>query len=118
MKNKLSTGIDIVSVNRVREILISPKRERFLNKIFSSKEIKESKSKQNEAQFFSGRFAAKEAVRKATSTTENSSKLTFKSIEIFNYDSGKPGVDLKNNSVVDISISHDGNYAVAFCVVQ
>ena len=59
-----------------------------------------------------------EAVRKATSTPENSSKLTFRSIEIFNYDSGKPGVDLKNNSVVDISISHDGNYAVAFCVVQ
>ena len=41
-----------------------------------------------------------------------------KSIEIFNHESGKPGVDLKNNSVVDISISHDGNYAVAFCVVQ
>ena len=118
MKNKLSTGIDIVSVNRIKEILSSPKRERFLNKIFSSNEIKEAKSRQNEAQFFSGRFAAKEAVRKATSTTENSSKLTFKSIEIFNYDSGKPGVNLKNNSVIDISISHDGNYAVAFCVVQ
>ena len=25
---------------------------------------------------------------------------------------------LKNDSVVDISISHDGNYAIAFCVVQ
>ena len=118
MKNKLSTGIDIVSVNRIKEILISPKRERFLNKIFSSNEIKEAKTRQNEAQFFSGRFAAKEAIRKATSTPESTSKLTFKSIEVFNYDSGKPGVDLKNDSVIDISISHDGNYAVAFCVVQ
>ena len=118
MKNKLSTGIDIVSVNRIKEILTSSKRERFLNRIFSSNEIKEANSRQNEAQFFSGRFAAKEAIKKATSTHENSSKLTFKSIEIFNYDSGKPGVDLKNDSVVDISISHDGNYAVAFCVVQ
>ena len=35
------------------------------------------------------------SIRKATSTPDNSSKLTFKSIEIFNYDSGKPGVDLK-----------------------
>ena len=118
MKNKLSTGIDIVSVNRIKEILNSSKRERFLKKVFSSNEIKEAKSKHNEAQFFSGRFAAKEAIRKATSTPKNSSKLTFKSIEVFNYDSGKPGVDLKNDSIVDISISHDGNYAIAFCVVQ
>ena len=118
MKNKFSTGIDIVSINRIKEILSSSKRERFLKKIFSLNEIKEAKLRQNEAQFFSGRFAAKEAIRKATSTPKNSSKLTFKSIEIFNYDSGKPGVDLKNDSIVDISISHDGNYAIAFCVVQ
>ena len=118
MKNNFSTGIDIVSINRIKEILNSSKRERFLKKIFSSNEIKQSKLRQNEAEFFSGRFAAKEAVRKATSTTENSSKLSFKSIDVFNYDSGKPGVNLKNDSVVDISISHDGNYAIAFCVVQ
>ena len=118
MKNKFSTGIDIVSINRIKEILSSSKRERFLKKIFSLNEIKEAKLRQNEAQFFSGRFAAKEAIKKATSTYKNSSKLTFKSIEIFNYDSGKPGVDLKNDSIVDISISHDGNYAIAFCVVQ
>ena len=118
MKNNLSTGIDIVSIDRVKEILNSSKRERFLKKIFSSNELKEAKLRQNEAQFFSGRFAAKEAVRKATSTPENFSKLSFKSIEVLNYDSGKPGVNLKNDSVIDISISHDGNYAIAFCVVQ
>ena len=112
MKNNMSTGIDIVSIDRIKEILTSSKRERFLKKIH------EAQSRQNEAQFFSGRFAAKEAIRKATSTPHHPSKLTFKSIEIFNYASGKPGVDLKNDSVVDISISHDGNYAVAFCVVQ
>ena len=71
MKNNLSTGIDIVSIDRVKEILNSSKRERFLNKIFSSNELKEAKLRQNEAQFFSGRFAAKEAIRKATSSTEN-----------------------------------------------
>ena len=85
MKNNLSTGIDIVSIDRIKNILNSSKRERFLKKIFSSNEIKEAKSRHNEAQFFSGRFAAKEAVRKATSTPENSSKLTFKSIEIFRF---------------------------------
>ena len=53
MKNNLSTGIDIVSINRIKKILTSSKRERFLKKIFSSNEIKEAKSRQNEAQFFS-----------------------------------------------------------------
>ena len=48
MKNNLSTGIDIVSINRIKEILTSSKRERFLKKIFSSNEIKEAKSIQNE----------------------------------------------------------------------
>jgi phosphopantetheinyl transferase (holo-ACP synthase) len=38
MKNNLSTGIDIVSINRIKEILTSSKRERFLKKIFSSNE--------------------------------------------------------------------------------
>ena len=118
MKSNMSNGIDIVSIDRIKEILTSSKRERFLKKIFSHNEIKEAQSRQNEAQFFSGRFAAKEAIRKPTSTPHHPSKLTFKSIEIFNYASGKPGVDLNNDSVVDISISHDGNYAVAFCVVQ
>jgi phosphopantetheine--protein transferase-like protein len=52
MKNNLSAGIDIVSINRIKEILTSSKRERFLKKIFSSNEIKEAKSRHNEAQFF------------------------------------------------------------------
>ena len=118
MINNISTGIDIVSIKRIQEILNSSKRERFLKKVFSLNEINDAKSKENEAQFFSGRFAAKEAIRKATSTKEYSSELSFKSIEVFNYKSGKPGVNLKNYSNIDISISHDGNYAVAFCVLQ
>ena len=35
MKNNMSTGIDIVSIDRIKEILTSSKRERFLKKIFS-----------------------------------------------------------------------------------
>ena len=52
MINKLSTGIDIVSIKRIQEILNSPKRKRFLKKVFSLNEINDAKSKENEAQFF------------------------------------------------------------------
>ena len=118
MKNKLSTGVDIVSINRIKEILTSSKRERCLNKVFSLNEINDAKLKHNEAQFFAGRFAAKEAIKKATSSNEKHSALKFKSIEVFNHKSGKPGVNFEDNAIVDLSISHDGNYAIAFCVVQ
>ena len=122
MKNNILITIILFSISCLSaQVNLSNLSNDQLDKIrlqAEQSEIKEANSRQNEAQFFSGRFAAKEAIKKATSTHENSSKLTFKSIEIFNYDSGKPGVHLKNDSVVDISISHDGNYAVAFCVVQ
>ena len=117
MGNSLSTGVDIVLIKRIEEILSSSKRNKFLEKIFSINEIEDAKSRNDEVRFFSGRFAAKEAVRKATSSSY-STKLSFKSIEIFNHKSGKPGVNLNNDLAVDISISHDGNYAIAFCVVQ
>ena len=112
-------GVDLIEVSRVKRML-DEHGDSFLSRCFTDTEQSVSKVSSDETRNhrYAARFAAKEAVRKATSTPENSSKLTFKSIEIFNYDSGKPGVDLKNNSVVDISISHDGNYAVAFCVVQ
>ena len=111
MENKLSVGVDIVSIKRIRDIITSSKRDRFLSKIFSSSEIKDALSKNDEAQFFAGRFAAKES-----STKSLISSNSFKSIEIFNYESGKPGVKAPNCQNIELSISHDGNYAIAFCI--
>ena len=116
MENKLSIGVDIVSIERIRDILISPRRNRFLARVFSSKEIEEALSKYSEAQFFAGRFAAKEAFKKASSNNSFIPSISFKSIEIFNNKSGKPEIKAPNCKNIDLSISHDGNYAIAFCV--
>ena len=45
---------------------------------------------------------------------------SFKSLEILNSKSGKPYVliDSKKQSNINISIAHDGNYAIAFCVAN
>tara|TARA_Y100001970_G_scaffold165944_1_gene202912 strand:+ start:482 stop:832 length:351 start_codon:yes stop_codon:yes gene_type:complete len=116
----MSVGIDIVLVSRVEKILNSKNKDRFLNKIFSDKEISSSKKKYNHSQYFSGRFAAKEAIKKALSSYNKNNAPTFKSLEILNADNGKPYVSIKSKRQpdIDISISHDGNYAVAFCVVK
>ena len=118
IKNRLSIGVDIVSIERIRNILTSSKRDRFLSRIFSSKEIKDALSKSDEAQFFAGRFAAKEAFKKASSTNNLISSNTFKSIEIYNHKSGKPSVKVKNFQNIDLSISHERNYAIAFCITS
>ena len=119
-KNNMGVGIDIVLVSRVEKILNSKNKDRFLNKIFSDKEISNSENKYNQSQYFSGRFAAKEAIKKALSSYNKNNVPTFKSLEILSADNGKPYVSIKSKqqSDIDISIAHDGNYAIAFCVVK
>ena len=114
----LNVGVDIVAINRIDSILNSKRQVRFLDKIFSDKEIAESKEKTNKSQYFSGRFAAKEAIKKALSSYDKTTDNSFKSIEVLNSSSGKPYVISKSNHDINISISHDGNYAVAFCVID
>ena len=114
----LNVGVDIVAINRIDSILNSKRKARFLDKIFSDKEIAESKEKTNKSQYFSGRFAAKEAIKKALSSYDKTTDSSFKSIEVLNSTSGKPYVISRSSHDINVSISHDGNYAVAFCVID
>tara|TARA_B000000460_G_scaffold40248_1_gene24645 strand:+ start:684 stop:1061 length:378 start_codon:yes stop_codon:yes gene_type:complete len=118
--NNMNLGVDIVLVNRINKILNSKKKSRFLNKIFSRSEISDSKNRQNQSEYFSGRFAAKEAIKKALSSYNETNMPSFKSLEILNSKSGKPYVliNSKKQSNINISIAHDGNYAIAFCVAN
>jgi holo-[acyl-carrier protein] synthase len=54
----LNLGIDIVSIDRIQSILNSDKELRFLNKIFSEKEIAESENKGDKSQYFSGKICS------------------------------------------------------------
>ena len=118
--NNINLGVDIVLVDRINKILNSKKKSRFLNKIFSSSEISDSNNRQNQSEYFSGRFAAKEAIKKALSSYNEINMPSFKSLEILNSESGKPYVLISSErqSNINISIAHDGNYAIAFCVVN
>ena len=64
----LNLGVDIVAIDRIQSILSSDKGLRFMKKIFSDQEIAESENKGDKSQYFSGRFAAKEAFSKAIGT--------------------------------------------------
>ena len=85
-------GTDLVNSERVDKLL-DKFGNKFLFKIFSNKEINNSKKSYNKALYFSKRFAGKEAFWKAISPNKNNT-LHFNEIEILSNDNGKPYVNL------------------------
>jgi len=121
---KVYCGTDIIEINRIKNS-IENTGAKFLNKVFTKKEIEycESKNKQK-YEHYAGRFAAKEAVFKAVSKILNDKySVTWKDIEILNDIQGRPYVSLLNVDMekienIDISISHCKEYATANAVVM
>lgn len=119
--DRLITGVDIVNVNRIKKILNS-KREKFYEKIFTEREIEYITRKGHKATTVAGNFAAKEAISKALGTGIGS--IAWKDIEILREVTGKPYINFRNKEVIDkfkikeiqISISHETDYAIAFVV--
>jgi holo-[acyl-carrier protein] synthase len=123
----LGIGVDIIKNNRIRNSL---KNNKFINRIYSAKELELSKQTKNKVAFFSKRFAAKEAFSKALGTGFRSG-LEFKDIEIINDKDGKPQY-VKNKKITKIvkkkfkikdfnsflSISDEKDYSTAFTIIQ
>ena len=123
----IGIGIDIIDNNRIKSLL---KNNTFINRTFSKKEITISKKISNKTNFFSKRFAAKEAFSKALGTGFRNN-LNFKDIEIFNDKLGKPYYLINNkikqiikkkkkvnNFKLFLSISDEKDYSVAFIIIQ
>lgn len=99
-------GIDLVSVNKF-------KKKSNILKIFTKKELYHARESKDFNMSLSGIFAAKEATIKAYGF--NLSYILKKRIEI-RYRDKKPKVFLDGFFLTDnISISHDGDYALAVC---
>ena len=112
-------GIDIVKVARLKKILKNSDR------IFFDDELKYFQEKQNKPEVIAGHYAAKEAVMKLFDCCK---QLVFKDIEIYHNQNGKPMVKLynlaleefqqKKYSQINISISHEYDFAVAIAEVK
>jgi phosphopantetheine--protein transferase-like protein len=117
------TGIDITEVERIKKNLGN---DRFLEKLYSNRELEYLKTRKFNPQTAAGMFAAKEAVAKCLGT--GFSNFGPCSIEILKDDSGKPYVVLSGNALkrakelyikkVHISISHTDELAIAQCLAE
>lgn len=117
---QISCGTDIIEIGRIKES-IEDLGEKFLNRIYTQKEIEYCESKKSQKyQHYAARFAAKEAIFKAISKELNDKyEIGWKDMEIFNDEQGRPQVKIKGvqKENIDISISHCKNYAVAMVVM-
>ena len=123
----IAIGVDIVDNVRIKK---SIKNKKFISRIFSKKEINQSKKLNNKANFFSKRFAAKESLSKAIGTGFRNN-LNFKDIEVINDKMGKPyyvktkkitKIIKKNFNIKKfncfLSISDEKEYSTAFTIIQ
>jgi len=123
----LGIGVDIVSNLRIKK---SIKNNSFVNRVFSKSEIYQSKKTLNKSNYFSKRFAAKEAFMKALGTGFRFN-VNFNDISVINNKEGKPELKITNNVkklLIDrlkvkkfnlfISLSDEKNYSIAFVVIQ
>ena len=113
MLEKLSIGTDIVEINRFRKLPFA-KNKKFYNKIFTESEILYCIKYKDPYPHFAVRFAGKEAVIKSIKD-----KVEMKDIEI-THKKSKPFIKiLKKESVnFHISLSHDGEYAIAMIIAE
>ena len=120
---RILCGTDIIEIDRIRKS-IEKNGDKFLNSVYTAKEIEYCEGRKNaKYNHYAGRFAAKEAIFKAISSTLDSKyEIEWKDIEVKNDQNGRPVVNLddkfmKNIESIDISISHCKQYAVATVVV-
>jgi holo-[acyl-carrier protein] synthase len=123
----LGIGVDIIDNKRIRKSITN---KAFIKRIFTSKEISNSRSQKNKTNYFAKRFAAKESFVKALGTGFRKN-LNFKDVEILNNKLGKPY--FLNNKKIDkiildrfkvkssnffLSISDEKDYSIAFTIIQ
>ncbi len=118
-------GTDIVKISRIEQAVLSW-GDRFLGRVFTESERDYCFKKARPYSSLAARFAAKEAFVKALSVEV---PVSFKEIETINDKNGAPVLRLHGrvaeilkefcpNGVVHLSLSHDGDYAVAFVVIE
>jgi len=117
-------GIDIVKVERMREV-VEKWQGRFLQRVFTPDEINYCYHKKDPFPSLSVRFAAKEAVIKASGSPI---PIPLIDIEVANDERGNPIIKPKGalktffqeNALakVHLSLSHEKEYGIAFVVLE
>ena len=121
----IGLGTDIVEISRLKKVLESHD-QRFTERVFTQAERVIAEGKKESVTFYAGRWAAKEAAAKALGCGIGRN-CAFTDINIINDAAGKPVMhftgaalataELAGVKQLQISISHEANYAVATVIL-
>jgi holo-[acyl-carrier protein] synthase len=122
----VGTGIDITEVPRIAAA-IERFGERFLNRVYTQKEIAYCQPKKNAVERFAARFAAKEAAMKAIGTGLRQG-VTWRDVEVGREPGGRPTIIFCGKAAefaarlgakrVHLSITHSEQAAIASVVLE
>ena len=125
--NIVGIGVDIVDNSRLKKLI---RNRDFISRIYSTKEINQSKKIKNKTSYFSKRFAAKESLSKAIGLGFRKG-INFKDISVLNDNYGKPFYELNNNVKkyiyskfkvkrikISLSLADEKKYSIAFSMIH
>ncbi len=122
----VGTGIDIAEVPRIRRS-IERFGERFLQRVFTSGEIRYCDSKANRFERYAARFAAKEAAMKALGTGWNHG-VRWRDCEVIRLPGGRPTIAFHGKAAefaaklgmknAALSITHTTEQAIAQVILE
>jgi len=120
-------GVDIVEISRL-EHAIEEYGDRFVNRVFTKREIEYCEQLARKAERFATRFAAKEAARKALGAATPITALSWHDVEIISSTEGAPQLQFHGRAAEIVkelkitrahaSLSHARDQAVAFVVLE
>jgi holo-[acyl-carrier protein] synthase len=122
----VGTGIDIAEVPRIQRS-IERFGERFLQRIFTAREIRYCDSKANRVERYAARFAAKEAAMKALGTGWNHG-VRWQDCEVVRAPGGRPTMTFHGKAGefaaklgvknAALSLSHTAEQAIAQVILE
>jgi holo-[acyl-carrier protein] synthase len=122
----LGTGVDLAEVDRIRHS-VERFGDRFVERIYTGREIAYVERKQNRFERYAARFAAKEAGMKALGTGWRRG-IQWKDFEVINLPSGRPTLLLHGEAEkiaarlgvknVQLSITHTSKDGLAYVIFE
>jgi phosphopantetheine--protein transferase-like protein len=122
----LGVGVDIIAISRMKDVLETSERE-FIKKVYTAREHQRSETHPDRTAYLAVTFAAKEAIFKTFGIGWDTG-VKFTEIEIRDGEHGEPIPVLSGRfaelavacgvSRVLLSLSWDGDYAIAFAALS
>ena len=122
----VGSGVDLCEVPRI-ENAIARHGQRFIERIFTEREIAYAESKANRHERYAARFAAKEAGMKALGTGWHSG-VRWRDFEVANLSSGRPTLRFHGKAAeiaeqlgvrsVALSLTHTAAQALAMVILE